>query len=153
MTADTTARLRRAVRFSLVVLAALAVAAGVYVIATTAPTRDSIYPKCVTYTALGVHCPGCGTGRAAHLLLTGRPLDALQANLFAPFLLPLVLAVAFIQLLRWAADAPPSDRPPVRARWIYLLASAFALYMVLRNIPIEPFSRLAPKEIEATERP
>lgn len=148
-----TDRLRKAVRFSLVALAALAVAAGAYLIATTAPTRDSLYPKCVTYTALGVHCPGCGTGRAAHLLLTGRPLDAFRANLFAPFLVPFALVAGFRQLLRWAADAPPSDRPPVGARWIYLLAAALTLYMLLRNIPAEPFSHLAPKEFESSARP
>src|SRR5262249_9149808 len=78
----------RAVRLAILGLAALGLVAAVYTVATTVPARNSLYPKCVTYTALGVHCPGCGTGRAAHFLLNGHPLAALQCNVFAPFFLP-----------------------------------------------------------------
>lgn len=142
-------RATRVVRVAIVALAGLALAAGVYVIAATPPTRDSIYPKCPTFTAFGVHCPGCGTGRAAHFLLTGRPLDAVRANLFAPFLLPFVVVVTFRSLLVWAFDVPQPDGRPVRAIWLRLLAAALVAYGVLRNIPVEPFSALAPKEVEA----
>ena len=141
-------RTARVVRLALVALAGLALAVVCYVIATTVPTRDSFYPKCITFTALGVHCPGCGTGRAAHFLLTGHPLAALQCNLFAPFFLPYLVVVAFRALLGWALDTPPSFRPPGRARWRWLLAAALIAYTVARNIPAEPFDRLAPKEIE-----
>src|SRR6185369_5097155 len=126
-------RLRVTVRLCVVALAALAVVAGVYVIATTPPTRDSIYPKCITYTATGVHCPGCGTGRAAHFLLTGQPLTAIRYNLFAPLLLPFLTVVLFRTLLRWALDRPPPATRPVHAAWLWALVIALVLYAVLRN--------------------
>jgi hypothetical protein len=141
-------RLRVAVRLCVVALAALGVVVGCYVIATTVPTRDSIYPKCVTFSLFGVHCPGCGTGRAAHFLLTGQPLTAIRCNAFAPFFLPFVVVVAFRELLRWALQAPPPNRSPVRAFWLWSLAAALIIYGVARNIPVEPFTHLAPKEIE-----
>jgi hypothetical protein len=142
-----TDRFRVSIRVSLVALAALAVVAGGYVIATTVPTRDSFYPKCVTHQLTSLHCPGCGTGRAAHFVLTGRPLDAARANLFAPFLLPFAIVAAFRGLLRWALDSPPSNREPVRAIWLWLLVAGLLVYTVARNIPVQPFTSLAPQEI------
>ena len=136
------------VRVCLVGVLAVVLAGGVYIIATTTPTADSIYPKCPTHLLTGIHCPGCGTGRAAHFLLTGRPLEAVQCNLFAPFLLPFLVVIAFRGLLAWALRTPPSNRRPVRAVWLWLLVAALIIYTVLRNIPVEPFNRLAPKEVE-----
>jgi hypothetical protein len=145
---DVPPRAARVVRLALVALAGLALAIGVYLVATTVPTRNSLYPKCVTFTALGVHCPGCGTGRAMHFLLNGQPLTALRCNAFAPFFLPFLFLVAFRALLGWALRLPQPNRRPVRAFWLWLLAAGLIVYTVARNIPTEPFSYLAPKEIE-----
>ncbi|QJW94432.1 DUF2752 domain-containing protein [Frigoriglobus tundricola] len=139
--------MKRAVRLAVVALVALGLMAGGFVIATTSPTRDSIYPKCITYTATGLHCPGCGTGRASHFLLNGRLLDALQCNLFAPFILPFFLVALFRSLLIWALDRPFPE-PRIRALWLRLLAAALIIYTVARNIPAEPFNQLAPREVE-----
>ncbi len=139
--------MKRGVRLAVVALAALAVLAGVFIIATTSPTRDSVYPKCIAYTVTGIHCPGCGTGRASHFLLNGRLLDALQCNLFAPFILPFLLVVLFRGLLLWALDRPVPE-PRVRAFWLRLLVVALIIYTVARNVPAEPFRQLAPREIE-----
>jgi len=139
--------MKRGVRLAVVALFALALIAGVFVIATTSPTRDSIYPKCIAYTATGIHCPGCGTGRAAHFLLNGRPLDALRCNLFAPFILPFLLVALFRSLLIWALDRPFPE-PRIRAFWLRLFVAALIIYTVARNIPSEPFRQLAPREIE-----
>ena len=139
---------RRTVRLCLVGVVALIVAGGTYVIATTPPTAHSIYPKCPTHQLTGVHCPGCGTGRAAHFLLTGRPLEAVRYNLFAPLLLPFFVVLLFRSLLGWARGTPLSDWPPVPASWLRLFLALLIIYTVARNIPAEPFSRLAPEEVE-----
>jgi hypothetical protein len=136
------------VRLAVLALAVLGLGAACYVIATTVPTRDSIYPKCPTHSLTGLHCPGCGTGRAAHFLLNGHLLAALRCNAFAPFLLPYLLLVLFRGLVRWALQIPTPNRPPTRSLWLWLLAAALIAYAVARNIPAEPFSRLAPTVIE-----
>jgi hypothetical protein len=143
----------RAVRFAVVALVALGIGAVGYTIATTVPTRHSLYPKCPTHLLTGLHCPGCGTGRATHLLLNGHPLDALRCNAFAPFFGPYLTFVLLSFLLRWALHVPPQNRRPVRAFWIWLLAAALIIYTVARNIPAEPFSYLAPREFEAPTQP
>jgi Protein of unknown function (DUF2752) len=138
----------RIARLGVVVLAALAMFAIGYVIATTRPTQASIYPKCPTFTSTGVHCPGCGTGRAVHFLLNGQFLTALQCNAFAPFLVPFLIVAAFRSLLGWALRRPLTSGSLIPAFWLWLLTAALLLYAVARNIPVEPFTHLAPKEVK-----
>jgi hypothetical protein len=135
------------VRLLLVAGAAALVATAAYAVASAPPTPDSLYPKCASHALTGLHCPGCGTGRAAHALLNGRPLDALGYNLFAPLLLPLLLALAFRGLVGWAVGRPVLRTRPVPHVWLWALAAALVLYGVVRNIPAEPFSHLAPKPL------
>ena len=136
------------VRLVLVVVAAFGLCAGAYVLATVPPTTASWYPKCVLHTGTGLHCPGCGTTRSAYALLNGRPLAALQYNLFAPFFLAAALFVTVRALVSWALQTPLPHGPPVRTFWLWLLIAAVIAYGVARNIPSEPFTHLAPKEIE-----
>lgn len=142
----------RAARLGVVALAALALVVVGFLIATTRPTPTSLYPKCPTYTATRLHCPGCGTGRSVHFLLTGRPLDALQCNAFAPFLVPFLLLVAFRSLLDWAFARPPAA-VPVPTWCLWLVVAAFLLYTIARNLPAAPFSQLAPQEVASVTPP
>lgn len=140
-------RLRVQVRAALAALATLALAGVAYIIATTAPTNDSIYPKCVAYQLTGLHCPGCGAGRAAHAALNGRLAQALAYNPFAVVLLPLLVAAGLIGVGRWVADCPPRDRYRIGSRWVLGLAIALILYTVARNVTHYPFTLLAPHEL------
>jgi hypothetical protein len=129
-------------------MAALALAGAVYFIAATPPTPDSLYPKCTLYQATGLHCPGCGAGRAAHAALNGRFAQAFAYNPIAVVLLPAVAVVVLVRVARWALGRPPRDGYLLSGRTILVLAAGLLLFMVLRNIPAEPFTLLAPHEIE-----
>jgi hypothetical protein len=137
-----------AVRIALLLIATGLFTAGGYFIAVTPPTRDSIYPKCVAHQLTGLYCPGCGTGRATHFLLLGRPLTALKYNLFAPIVLPILVFVGARALVGWALGREAPERRLARPLWPWLLVAALLAYGVARNIPVEPFSNLAPQELE-----
>jgi hypothetical protein len=132
----------------LVVVAVFGSCAVAYVLAAVPPTAASWYPKCLFHSGTGLHCPGCGTTRSAHALLNGRPLAALQYNLFAPFLLTAAVVVAVRALVGWALRTPVPHGPPIRPVWLYLFAAAYIAFGVARNVPVEPLTHLAPKEIE-----
>lgn len=140
-----------AVRILLLLLIFGLLAAGGYLIAVTKPTPDSIYPKCVSHQLTGLYCPGCGTGRATHFLLNGRPLTSLKYNLFAPVVLPLLVFVGLRAGVGWALGRSLPERRSSRALW--LLVAMLIGYGVVRNIPVEPFTRLAPPEAESASRP
>jgi hypothetical protein len=130
-----------------VAIAALALAGAVYVITVTPPTPDSFYPKCTLYQATGLHCPGCGAGRAAHSALNGQFVQALAYNPVAVVLLPAVAVVVLVRIARWALGRPPRNGYLLSGRTILVLAVGLLLFMLLRNIPAEPFTLLAPHEL------
>lgn len=140
-------RTRTVVRGVLGAMAVLALGGVVYLLATTPPTPDSFYPKCMMYQTTGLHCPGCGTGRAAHAALNGRLVQALAFNPFAVVLLPLVIGVVLVRLGRWSRGRTVGNDLWIDGRWIWLLAVALIVFTVLRNIPAEPFTLLAPHEL------
>lgn len=137
----------RTVRGPLVAMAVLALGGGAYLVAVTPPTPDSLYPKCVMYQATGLHCPGCGSGRAAHAALNGRVLQALAYNPFAVVLLPSLAVAGLVSFARWMTGRPGRSEYLISARWILTLAVVLVLFTVLRNIPVKPFSLLAPHEL------
>ncbi len=140
-------RTRVAVRGALAAMAVLAAGGVVFLLATTPPTPDSFYPKCMMYQATGLHCPGCGTGRSAHAALNGRLAQAFAFNPFAVVLLPVVAGVVLYRLGRWALGRPAGNDLWIDGRWIWLLAVALLVFTVLRNIPVEPLTLLAPHEL------
>lgn len=136
---------------------AAVLAGGAVLVATNDPSAaGSRFPACVVRTWTGLWCPGCGLTRGTHELLNGDVVAALGYNLFVPVaLVGIALAwwawcsaswgVAFMprRLVEWAG--PPNSRRQRRAD--VALWGLFALlitYGVLRNIPVDPFTALAP---------
>jgi hypothetical protein len=108
-------------------------------------------PRCALHELTRLHCPGCGNTRASRALLNGRFAEAARQNLFTVAVLPFLGLVAFRHWLRWVMPGR-FERPwlPFRWRWGYSLA-LLALYVafgVLRNVPQEPYSRLAPVPVD-----
>lgn len=139
-------RPQRVVRGTLLAILMLGLIAGLYSIAITPPTPDSWYPKCHFYQFTGLHCPGCGTGRAAHFALNGQLLTAARLNIFAVIALPII---AILTIRRTLAEAfGHKVRRRVIPAWsIWLLFAAIMLFWILRNIPVYPFTLLAPFEL------
>lgn len=127
-------------------LGAAVAVGGVYILASVPPTDASWYPRCQLHALTGLHCPGCGTTRALHAILNGRPVEALRQNAFFP-VIPGVIVSALIHsvLVSRGLARPVTDRRVVRA--LTILVVVLLAYAVLRNLPWHPFTLLAPYEL------
>lgn len=101
------------------------------------------FPPCLFHSLTGLHCPGCGTGRALVNLFHGRLYAAWRMNPLAVLLLP----VPFFFVLNQAVAAVsgrtlPGIFLPPRAVWA--LFAAVLSFWILRNIPLYPFTLLEP---------
>lgn len=113
------------------------------VIALAVPTLVRFIPGCAFYEITGWYCPGCGSGRMVRALLRGDFGLALAMNPFALVLMvPAGYELARQTLKGFGRPAPPAvfDRP-----WVaWAVAAAVIAFWILRNVPIWPFSWLAP---------
>ena len=104
----------------------------------------SHFPACQFRVLTGLWCPGCGLTRGFHQLFNGHPLSALQYNVFIPLVLVAVVATWW----SWARSSwgRPGLRTPmwVRRATAFGLPVAVVAYGVARNIPVAPFTALAP---------
>lgn len=120
-------------------LGGLGLAAGLHLVD---PTEASI-ATCPFRSLTALACPGCGTLRCLHALLSGDLGTALDLNALTVLVLPLLVAAWLL-----AGNRAVSARAPtVRIEPVWLgrtLAVGTALFWVLRNLPWEPFRWLAP---------
>jgi hypothetical protein len=101
------------------------------------------YPKCYLHLATGLHCPGCGATRSVSALLRGDLAQAAAFNLlFVAFLPVLAGWLVCRQLREWTGQRWLC--PPMPAWLVYALTILFIAFAVARNLPMEPFSLLAP---------
>jgi hypothetical protein len=130
--------MRRGAAVALLVLTALAGAAGLY---SFDPSAASFYPPCPFRALTGLHCPGCGTLRAFHALLHGDIPGALKMNPVTTLGAPLLLVGALRESWRVlrGTDPIPVRAPAWSIRALLILLVGFA---VLRNLPA--FAWLAP---------
>ena len=102
------------------------------------------YPACPFLLLTGCYCPGCGTLRALHRLLHGDVGSALGYNPLAVLMLPF-LSVAGIDGVARAFGKvllPDFNTLPHQLAWGLL--AGIILFWALRNIPVYPFTILAP---------
>ena len=112
---------------------AVVTAAAAVVVATVDPNQPGHYPTCPSLLITGLFCPGCGTLRAAHALLHGDLVGALQMNVLAVLAIPVVFASWVAWLRRAATGRPRSWLAPswVPAGTLALLV----VFTVARNTP------------------
>lgn len=107
------------------------------------PATSGVFPPCPVRYLTGFYCPGCGSLRALHSLLHGDLRRAWAMNPFMVMMLPFIcygLASQTLSALR-GRGLPPSVLP---ANWIRAFGVAVVLYGIARNLPLHPFSLLAP---------
>lgn len=104
------------------------------------PRTARFAPVCPLHAATGLHCPGCGTGRALHALVHGDLGRAIRLNVLTVVAIPVFLVLAARAALRPREALPP---PPL---WLQLaLFALLAAFFLARNLPFEPFASLAPR--------
>lgn len=101
-------------------------------------------PPCPIYSLMGVYCPGCGGGRACVALLHGDMLGAFGYNPMFILLLPFVAYYAVKVYIAYVFGKDILPFPKIGMKTALSLVAAVLLFTVLRNIPIEPFTYLAP---------
>lgn len=98
-------------------------------------------PSCLVKLTTGLDCPGCGGTRAFYYLLHANLPQAVRhhamAVLAAPFLVWLYVA--------WSVHKITGRRlpmPQLSSRALVVFLVAWAVFMVVRNIPMAPFTAL-----------
>lgn len=118
----------------------------------TSPTR--LLPRCSFQVLTGWHCPGCGNTRAAHALLNGDPIGAIRQNALFVTGFPFLLFWAVRSWMEWVY---PHRVRPLPFRWrpgfTYTIVAVVVVFGVLRNIPLAPFTWLAPVPLPIKESP
>jgi len=127
----------RYIKFSIFIIAAGAILLLYFFV----EPKNGNLPKCFFHELTGLYCPGCGVQRSFHALLNGHILTAIDYNLLFILFLPLI--IYFILAFALGKKHPYSS-------FIYKSAFSFTVvivvvsFWVLRNIPYNPFSWLAP---------
>jgi amino acid transporter len=105
--------------------------------------RSIPLPPCQIYQNTGIHCPGCGTQRAIKSLLNLEFQKAFSQNLlFVSALLSLVFYF-LLSLIGKKYKSYISDFI-FHQKTIIFLGILVLLFIIFRNLPIEPFCWLAP---------
>ena len=96
------------------------------------PEKSIWMPKCMFHFATGYDCPGCGSQRAIHSMLTGDFAGAFRANAFLFLIVPFFLLLAY-------AEFNPKRHPRlykfiISPPTIYTLLTLIIAWAVFRNI-------------------
>jgi hypothetical protein len=89
----------------------------------------------------GLDCPGCGATRAAHQLLNGHLLAALDLNAVFVLAVPLLawwIGARLVEAFGGPAHAVPRLSPTVLRVAIVVLI----VFGIVRNLPVQPFAWL-----------
>lgn len=108
-------------------------------------------PRCSLNHFTGLHCPGCGNTRAAQALLHGDLAGAIRQNVVFVVALPFLLLGAARTWYGWMYPGRLRPLLPFDWKWSWSLViiGGVLAFSVLRNIPAQPFSWLAPVPIGA----
>ncbi|MGB3692143.1 MAG: DUF2752 domain-containing protein [Spirulinaceae cyanobacterium] len=104
---------------------------------------DTFFPASPFRSLTNLYCPGCGTTRGLHQILHGNILAALDLNPLMVLFLP-YLIYAFCAYSAPVITSYRLPQPYVKGKWIWGLLVIVLAYWVLRNLPMWPFSWLAP---------
>lgn len=115
---------------------------GIYLLRTYDPNvAGNPFLPCLFRKMTGLYCPGCGLTRALHALVHFDLLRAIRMNAF------FILSAPIISLLIWRINRPlpamlEACIKPFANPWPWVFA--VPLFAVLRNLPLYPFTLLAP---------
>jgi hypothetical protein len=123
-------------------IAACFASAATYVLVSN-PTDSGAndLPGCLVKMTTGLDCPGCGGTRAFYYLLRGDLPQAVRHHALAVFAAPF-LVWAYVAWTLRLVTGRRIPAPPMTAKATSIYLGVWALFMVVRNIPVEPFTYL-----------
>lgn len=104
---------------------------------------EGLFLRCPFHLVTGLHCPGCGSQRAAHDLLHFRIGEALQHNVMMVVVVLVILSKGYAIISKRFFPKYYYNLGHKSYFTIGLVSIVFA-YWILRNVPIAPFTSLAP---------
>ncbi len=132
----------RKMRVALVLCTGAAAAAGAVYLYFHNPYS---YPlPCIFYSLTGFYCPGCGAGRACYSLLHFEFVDAFCYNPLMTILLPLIGIYLIVRVLDWMITGGNHVDRKISVKLLAWTLVLVCIYGALRNIPVYPFTLLAP---------
>ena len=103
------------------------------------------YPlPCIFYLLTGLYCPGCGAGRACYSILHLRFKDAFAYNPLMTILIPLICLYIAARLIDWMVTGGNHVDKRISVKLLAWILVIVFVYGALRNIPVFPFTLLAP---------
>lgn len=133
----------RKARLGLMVCATAVACAGALYLYIMGP--QNIPLPCVFYSVTGLYCPGCGAGRACYSILHGQFLNAFCYNPLMTILLPLIGLYIAARALDWIITGGNHIDKKINVKFLTGVLVVVLIYGVLRNIPVFPFTLLAPE--------
>ena len=108
------------------------------------------YPQCGFKKVTGYDCPGCGGLRATHAITQGNIAGAFRFHPGFVLSLPIVgyLFVLWVREWRRTGEMPVPLSQPECHRPLTRIAILFVSIGIVRNIPVKPFTLLAPPPVE-----
>lgn len=106
--------------------------------------KEGVFLRCPSNLIFGFNCPGCGSQRALHYILHFDIPQALTNNALFVIAFPFVLYYSFVYWKKkWYGNEKTT--PFLTHRYVIIgLLIIITLFGILRNIPIYPFTLLAP---------
>ena len=96
------------------------------------PSSARFFPRCPFLMLTGLKCPGCGSQRAIHALLTGNLSEAWRYNMMLVLAIPYLVLLLSGLLLR---KRYPRYDAALNATWaIWAVFAAIVLWWIFRNI-------------------
>ena len=99
---------------------------------------------CVFYKLTGLYCPGCGSGRASAALLHLDFAAAFKHNLLYVLLLPFIVYYLLKQYIVLVLRKDVLPMFSINGFAAKVVLAVILVFGILRNIPVFPFTLLAP---------
>ena len=103
--------------------------------------RKLPFPQCPFYMVFDLYCPGCGSQRAMSALLHGDIISSLHNNVLLVIFLPMLFYSGIVSFISKGKKTIAFWYDPLFVKMVMLVVLSFWL---LRNLPVYPFSTLAP---------
>ena len=104
------------------------------------PAENILFPKCIFHTVTGLECPGCGSQRAFHQLLSGNIAEAFKYNALVVVSIPYLGLWALLTLWKMWSKSVAAKNQIGRAvaglyhgKAVYIILFVVIIFWITRN--------------------